>query len=218
MALLVSYMFSTVAFATEGEQPSDQPVPEEMPSQEPENDAYMVSLDSQTISDYLEYTTVSPEFAGVSEPYYPGDLTIELTGQIIIEDGGSLTIGTLSVGSDKEANPMIRGILQEDGLIVVKSGGNLTLTTVTFDFTGEGLLIVQEPGGSITLTDTPLDDSWIQWAPPMVDNAYHQPSDLWLEEGTVLTEALLPVTLKTYLQNQGVQEWTDISLQWDLEA
>ena len=55
MALLVSYMFSTVAFATEGEQPSDQPVPEEMPSQEPENDAYMVSLDPQTISDYLEY-------------------------------------------------------------------------------------------------------------------------------------------------------------------
>ncbi len=217
MALLVSYMFSTVAFATEGEQPSDQPVPEEMPSQEPENDAYMVSLDPQTISDYLEYTTVSPEFAGVSEPYYPGDLTIELTGQIIIEDGGSLTIGTLSVGSDKEARPMIRGILQEDGLIVVKSGGNLTLTTVTFDFSGEGLMIVQEPGGSITLTDTPLDDSWIQWAPPMVDNAYHQPSDLWLEEGTVLTEALLPVTLKTYLQNQGVQEWTDISLQWDLD-
>ena len=39
LALLVSYMFSTVAFATEGEQPSDQPVPEEMPSQEPENDA-----------------------------------------------------------------------------------------------------------------------------------------------------------------------------------
>lgn len=202
---------------------SEEPGTDETPADDseqtkPENNVYTISLDTQIISTFLEYTAVSPEFAGVSAPYYPGDLTVDLTGQIIIEDGGSLTIGTLAVGSDKEASPVIRGVLQKGGLIIVRSGGSLTLTTVTFDLSGVGLLIVQEPGGSVTLTDTSVDDSLIQWAPPMVDNTYHQPSDLWLEEGTVLTETLLPGTLKTNLQHQGIQQWTDIPIQWDLST
>jgi len=220
LALLFSWIISPAAFAREGEQPSDQPVSEGVPSQKPENNVYTVSLDTQIIENgqWCSYETVSPALAGnpFAADYYPGNLTVEITGQIVIESGGNLIIGTMSEGDPSQASPVIRGALLQDGLIVVKAGGSLTLKTVEFDLSGDGLLIVQEPGGSVYFADTELDGDLIQWAPPMVDNAYHQPSDLWLEEGTVLTEALLPGTLKTYLQHQGIQQWTDIPLQWNL--
>ena len=170
---------------------------------EPDN-AYTVILEAQTVASdtNLCYETVSPQFAGMVSPpdYYPGELAVEITGQIVIESGGSLTIGTMSIGSEEEASPVIRGALQADGLIVVKSGGSLTLKDTSFDFTGEGLLIVQEPGASVSIQGMTLDDALAYWAPPMVDNAFHQPEDQWLEEGTVLTEELLPKTLTTNLQ------------------
>ena len=197
----------------------ETPADEEAPPVSGDN-AYTISLDTQIIGngEWRSYETVSPALAGnpFVADYYPGDLTVEITGQIVIESGGNLVIGTMSEGDPSQASPVIRGALLQDGLIVVKAGGSLTLKTVEFDLSGDGLLIVQEPGGSVYFADTELDGDLIQWAPPMVDNAYHQPSDLWLEEGTVLTEALLPGTLKTYLQHQGIQQWTDIPLQWNL--
>ena len=138
--------------------------------------------------------------------------------QIVVDSGGSLVIGTMSEGDPSQPSPVIRGTLLQEGLIVVKAGGSLTLKTVAFDLSGAGLLIVQEPGGSVYLADTQLNGDMVRWAPPMVDNTYQQPSDLWLEEGTVLTEALLPATLKTNLQYQGVQQWTDIPIRWDLST
>ena len=204
---------------------SEEPGTDETPADdseqtEPENNVYTINLDTQIIGngEWRSYETVSPSLAGnpFVADYYPGDLTVEITGRIVIESGGNLIIGTMSEGDPSQASPVIRGELLRDGLIVVKAGGSLTLKTVEFDLSGDGLLIVQEPGGSVYFADTELDGDLIQWAPPMVDNACHQPPDLWLEEGTVLTEALLPGTLKTYLQHQGVQQWTDIPLQWDL--
>lgn len=206
------------------ESTSDETATDETPAEEDEpatdgNSVYTVTLDTQIISvgNDLFYQTVSPALAGnpFAAAYYPGELVVEITGQLVIEEGGSLTIGTMSVESVDEASPVIRGELRQDGLIVVKAGGSLTLTTAVFDLSGEGLLIVQEPGGSVTLTDTSLDDSLIQWATPMVNNT-RQPSDLWLEEGTPLTDDLLPEQLKTWLQSRGTEQWVDIPLQWDL--
>lgn len=206
---------------------SEEPGTEETPSGEDappasENNIYTISLDTQIIGngEYLFYETVSPSLAGnpFAADYYPGDLVVEIMGQIVIESGGSLVIGTMSEGDPSQASPIIRRDLLQDGLIVVKAGGSLTLKTVEFELSGDGLLIVQEPGGSVYFADTELDGVLIQWAPPMVDNTYHQPADLWLEEGTVLTEALLPASLKTNLQHQGVQQWTDIPIQWDMTA
>lgn len=204
-----------------------EPGTDELPDGEseqpaPEKNVYEVSLGSRTIGngEWLSYETVSPSLAGnpFAEAYYPGELTVEITGQIVVESGGSLVIGTMSEGDPSQTSPVIRGTLLQEGLIVVKAGGSLTLKTVTFDLSGEGLLIVQEPGGAVYLSDTQLDGAMIRWAPPMVDNTYQQPSDLWLEEGTALTEALLPETLKTNLQYQGAQQWIDIPIQWDLSV
>ena len=204
------------------ESDAEEPTDDESESSELENIVYRVRLDSQIISSgaFLSFETVSPSLAGnpFAEAYYPGELTVEITGQIVVDSGGSLVIGTMSEGDPSQPSPVIRGTLLQEGLIVVKKGGSLTLKTVQCDLSGEGLLIVQEPGGSVYLADTQLAGGMIRWAPPMVDNIYQQPSDLWLEEGTVLTEALLPATLKTNLQYQGVQQWTDIPIRWDLST
>ena len=201
---------------------TEEPTDDEAELSEPENDVYRVCLNPQTIGSgaFLSFETVSPSLAGnpFAEAYYPGELTVEITGQIVVDSGGSLVIGTMSEGDLSQPSPVIRGTLLQEGLIVVKAGGSLTLKTVAFDLSGAGLLIVQEPGGSVYLADTQLAGGMIRWAPPMVDNTYQQPSDLWLEEGTVPTEALLPATLKTNLQYQGVQQWTDIPIRWDLST
>ena len=193
----------------DGETPEDSDAP-----------TYTVTLEAQTIATNtnLCYETVSPEFAGMVSPpdYYPGELTVEITGQIVIEAGGSLTIGTMSIGSETEPSPVIRGSLQADGLLVVKPGGNLMLKDTALELSGEGLLIVQEPGASVTIQGMVLDEALASWGPPMVDNTFHQPEDQWFEEGTVLTEALLPRTLTTNLQYQGIPQYTEIALQWNL--
>lgn len=183
---------------------------------------HYVTLEGRTIGEgeTLSYETVAPELAGnpFAADYYPGELTVEITGAIVIEKGGCLAIGTLSSGNDKEASPVLRGELSSDGLIVVRSGGKLVLKNVSLDLEGEGLFIVQEPGGSVELTDTEPDPGLVAWAEPMVDNTYQQPRDLWLEEGTALDNAMLPGTLDTYLQSQGSQQWKSLALQWDMDG
>ena len=109
-------------------------------------------------------------------------------------------------------------MLFRSGLIVVRSGGSLILKNVTLDLAGEGLFILQEPGGSVELTGVEPEDGLIAWSPPVVDNTHQQPPGLWLEEGTALTEAMLPNTLSTYLQYQGVQRWEKLALQWDMDG
>lgn len=86
----------------------------------------------------ISYTTVSPKFAGRELPpgMYAGDLTVEITGQIVVEAGGTLSIGTLSINSLDESSPVLRGTLSQEPLIVVKPGGTLRLTTVTLDMAG----------------------------------------------------------------------------------
>ena len=92
----------------------------------------------------VSYTTISPSFAGsaVPENYYPGELTVRLTGQIVVEEGGVLDIGTLSIDGP-EIGPVITGT----GQIVVKQGGQLRLTTATLSPQGQGPMILQETGG-----------------------------------------------------------------------
>lgn len=187
-----------------------------------ESNSYSVTLGSQIISNgkVLFYETISP--ALIDNPYaadyYPGELTVHISGPIVIEDGGNLTIGTLSLRNPDEAGPVIRGELAENGLIIVKSGGTLNLKTVTLDTTGEGLLIFQEPGGSVNLTDSQIDADLIHWAPPQVENTYQKPRDLFLPEGTLLTADMLPTEMNTFLQYQGVDRWSKIAMSWDLDS
>lgn len=184
--------------------------------------AYHVTLDAQVIGqgETLSYETV-PHKPGVTVPegLYPGELTVELAGQIVIEDGGCLSIGTMSYNDPSQKSPVLHGVLSPDGLIVVRSGGRLILRGVTLDeLTGEGLLIVQEEGGSVEAHSTQLSDDLVSWGPPTVNNIWDQLRDLWLEEGTVLTGAMLPDTLDTYLEYRGVQSKATLSLRWDIDA
>lgn len=181
---------------------------------------YHVTLDAQTVGQgqVLSFETVAGELAGnpFAGDYYPGSLSVELAGPIVIERGGCLSIGTLSVGNPKEQSPVIRGELCSQGLIVVKAGGSLALKTANLDLTGQGLFLVQEPGGSVELMDTAVADGLVQWAPPTVDNTYQRPLTLWLEEGTALTEDLLPRTMEVPVQDRGEAEQRELALAWDL--
>ena len=187
----------------------------------PDIESYTVTLGSCVIGDgeSRSYTTVSSAFAGediTADGYYPGNLTVEVTGQIVIEAGGFLGIGALSIGGP-EASPVVTGACREDGLIVVKAGGQLKLTEVTLQTIGEGFLIVQEPGGSIELSATELEEGLVQWAPPLVENQYDSPDDLWLEEGTRLMQDMLPESLRVNVQSQGTSERREVPLSWNLQ-
>lgn len=181
---------------------------------------YHVTLDAQVIGagQSLAFETVAGSLAGnpFAAGFYPGELTVDVTGPIVIEAGGVLAIGTLSLGSPKEKSPVIRGPLCPEGLIVVKAGGRLALKTATLDLAGEGLFLVQEPGGSVELTDTALDSGLAQWAPPTVDNTYDAPGGLWLEEGTPLTRDLLPQAMEVPVQDRGTSGKRELELAWDL--
>ena len=183
---------------------------------------YTVVLDSMTIGEgeCIEYTTISSEFAGnqLPEGMYPGNLTVQISGQIVVENGGFLSIGTLSIGSDSEASPVISGTLSKKGLIVVKAGGTLNLTSTLFDMDGEGFLIVQEPGASVTLTAVQNGENLISWSPPLVNNEYDTPDDVYLEEGTLLTKEHLPASMRCNVQYMGSEDRTDISLVWDMSG
>lgn len=187
----------------------------------PAGNTYRLTLDARVVGsgETLSYETVAPELAGnpFAAEYYPGELTVEVIGQVVIESGGCLTIGTLSSGNEKEQSPVLQGSRSPDGLIVVRAGGSLILKNVSFSLDGEGFLIVQEPGGSVELTDMEPEPGLISWAPPVVNNAYQQPADLWLEEGVALTGSMPPDTLDTYLQYQGAQQWKSFTLRWNID-
>ena len=108
---------------------------------------------------FVEFTTVASKFETDEElGYYAGELTVEITGPIVIEAGGELHIGTLAVGGS-EARPLIRGALSADTpLIVVKAGGRLELQCVDFELSGTGVLIEQQAGGIVSLTSTSLPE------------------------------------------------------------
>ena len=167
----------------------------------------------------VSYTTISSEYADdpLVEGYYPGELTVELTGPVVIESGASLFIGTLAY-EGPEASPVLSGTCTPEGLIVVKAGGRLRLTDVVLETSGEGLLIVQEPGASVELALTQVDPGLVQWSPPLVDNLNQDPQDLWLASGTPLTEDLLPRTMVVSLQEQGSEKDQEVTLAWDLDA
>lgn len=193
-------------------QPEEPGAPE---GSEPES--YTVALDSRVIGagETLSYTTISSSFAGSSMPegYYPGELTVELTGQIVVESGGTLAIGTLSVGG-AEASPVLTGT----GQIVVKAGGQLRLTCTVLEPQGQGPMIIQEAGGSVELTDTSAAEGLVQWAAPLVNNLYDAPDDVWLEVGTVLTGDMLPTSMRTDVQEQGREDDVEVPLSWDLSG
>ena len=161
----------------------------------------------------VSYTTISPSFAGsaVPEDYYPGELTVNLTGQIVVEEGGVLAIGTLSIDGP-EIGPVITGT----GQIVVKKGGQLRLTTATLSPQGQGPMILQEAGGSVELVRTEAAPGMVQWASPLVNNLYDSPEDVWLETGTWLSGEMLPEFLEVPVQVEGKESYLDVLLSWDL--
>lgn len=186
----------------------------------PPEESYTVTLGELTIGagEYVEYTTISDANLGgsVTEGYYPGDLTLELTGTIVVEAGGSLSIGTLSLGGP-EASPVL-SFSQPESRIIVKSGGSLRLTDAVLKAQGSGPVIVQEPGGSVELLLTHAEEGLIQWSQPLVDNRSEKPDDLWLEEGTTLTGDMLPTSMEVEVQVQGTTEWTELPLSWDISG
>ena len=178
-------------------------------------ESYHVILGDERIEagEMRNYTAISAAFAGMEEieGYYPGLLTIELTGRVVVEAGGSLGIGTLSLGGP-ELSPVLTGT----GQIVVEAGGSLRLTDVLLEPEGDGPIVVQEPGGSVEFQLTEAAEGQVEWSTPLVNNLYDSPEDLWLEEGTALTEKLLPAALWTQLQVCGSEEESEISLAWDM--
>lgn len=184
----------------------------------PETTDYTVTLGDQVIQDgeVLSLTTVSSAFAGsdfLEEGYYPGTLTVVLTGQVVVESGGTLGIGTLSIGGP-EAKPVITGT----GSIVVKAGGQLRLTCTALSPQGEGPVIIQETGGSVELTGTTVEEGMAQWSAPLVNNLYKSPDDLWLEVGTELTDSLLPASMEVDVQEQGHEDTQEVPLTWDMSG
>ena len=196
--------------------------PEDLPDgsspQESHTESYTVSLDNLHIQDgqHIYYTTISSENLGNSIPegYYPGDLLVEVTGAVVIEAGGSLTIGTLSLGGP-EKSPILS--FSQSGQIIVKAGGQLILTDTILSPSKEDLCIIQEPGGSVVLQMTQVDPQLIQWSGPLVNNLYTAPDDLWLTTGTPLTTEQLPSTMNVSVENKGTEEDTLLLLAWNLD-
>lgn len=203
---------TTVPASSESPVPSEAPVPEDPPLE-----SYHVTLGDCCIGSGtdISYTTISPENAGrpIPEGYYPGELTVELTGLVVVEEGGSLAIGTLSIDGP-ECSPVLTG----SGQIIVKAGGRLRLTDAVLEASGEHPLIVQEPGASIELQRMQAEAGTITWSSPLGDNHYTAPDDIWLECGTPLTEEMLPETMEVDVQEQGVATWTKLPLVWDFSV
>lgn len=163
----------------------------------------------------LSYTTVSSQFADMPpmEGIYPGALTITIAGTVVVEAGGCLNIGTLSVGGGEES-PVLSWA--PDARIVVEAGGCLKLTGVQFAGVQETPVIYQETGGSVLLQATPVEEGWVAWSAPVVNNLDRAPDDLWLEVGTALTAELLPAAWSAEVEAQGTTQWTELALAWDL--
>lgn len=186
-------------------------------SGEPAMPVYTETLQDCHIGDgeLRSYTTVSSQFADMPpmEGIYPGALTITIAGTVVVEAGGCLSIGTLSIGGGEES-PVLSW--EPGARIVVEEGGCLELTSVQFAGVQDTAVIYQAPGGSVVLQATEVEEGWVEWAPPVVNNLDRAPEDVWLEAGTVLTADLLPATWSAELEAQGATWWGELSLVWDL--
>lgn len=217
---------SIQVFAMELSEPDGQIQPEtfDMPSgtesgggvmEGSDKKSYTVTLGDCTVGEgeELGYTTVSSQFSNASpeDGYYPGELTVELAGQIVVEAGGTLYIGTLTIGGP-EASPVLTGA----GTIVVKKGGHLRLISAVLEPQSQGPMIIQEEGGSVELVCTSAEEGSVQWSAPLVNNLYDSPDDVWIESGTKLTEGMLPSSMWVELQEQGQENYAEVLLFWDI--
>lgn len=170
----------------------------------------------------LAFTTVDAKFADspyLPEGMFPGELTVQLQGTIVVENGGCLSIGPLAVGGP-EASPVISATLSQDApRIIVRAGGQLELTSVELELEGQGPFIQQEEGAYVRLTAMdPLEEGLAQWAGPQVNNLYDKPRTLYLTAGTVLVEELLPASEEVTLQDQGAERDLELAIAWDLSG
>lgn len=180
---------------------------------------YEVRLDAVTIGPGEErsYLTVSSSLADdpLAQNYYPGELTVELTGPITVAAGGRLNIGKLAVGGP-EASPILRGELPPEGLIRVEAGGVLWLNGVTPELVGGGIAIVQEPGALVELWDTPIGEELCQWSGPVADNRYAPKVELALARGDKLTAEHLPKKGRVWRSERGRSRYLFLPMEWDL--
>lgn len=180
---------------------------------------YEVCLDAVTIGPGEErsYLTVSSDLADdpLAQDYYPGELTVELTGPITVAAGGKLNIGKLAVGGP-EASPILRGELPPEGLIRVEAGGALWLNGVTPELVGGGIAIVQEPGALVELWDTPIGEELCQWSGPVADNRYAPKVELALARGDKLTAEHLPKKGRVWRSERGRSRYLFLPMEWDL--
>ena len=189
---------------------------EEVGSEEiPEHNVELGALtigEGQTVS----YTVVGSQFSP-EEGYgfYAGQLNLTVTGPVVIESGGCLSIGPISVGGPEE-RAVIKAVLGETSLITVKAGGQLIIHYADFDLTGEGTLIEQEAGAAVSLTGSTGYENAVEWSRPVVDNSSAEPEDIHLEAGTPLTAELLPETLEVPVLDRGQESYETLSLSWEL--
>ena len=214
IVLLSLTMLGRTAAATL-EQPSDGV---EQPEQIPQ---HAVSLSAQTIGagEGVSFTTVNAQYEGqeLPEGYYAGALTVTLEGTIVVEAGGLLSMGTLSVGGSEES-PVLKAAPGSAAQIVVKPGGRLDFVNVTLEAADEAYLIVQEPGASVRFTAMTCPEGLVSWSGALVYNPDVTVDALWLEAGTALTEALLPETLTETVQFEGQETSETLPVSWDLST
>ncbi len=177
--------------------------------------SYTVSLGDTTIGagEMLEFTTVAPKDYGFALPegYYAGNLTVEVTGTVVVEAGGLLSIGTLAVGSTQEASPLV---VAAGGSIVVKPGGEVRFVDAVFQ--GESVFLVQEPGALLTMTAMEIPTDLVQFGPPVADNGNALPDTVYLEQGTALTAAALPAAQTLEVVENGTYTDQTLTLSWDV--
>lgn len=182
---------------------------------------HTVSLPAQTIAagECVSFTTVNAKFEGqeLPEGYYAGALTVTLEGTIVVEDGGLFSMGTLSVGGSEES-PVLQAAPGSGAQIVVKPGGQLDFVDVTLEATEGTYLIVQDPGASVLFTAMTYPEGLVSWSEALVYNPDETVDDVWLEAGTVLTEALLPATLMANVQFEGQETREALPISWDLST
>ena len=185
----------------------------------PDSKSHTVELGGCVIGEgeTVSYTTIDASFSSdVSAGYYSGELTILLTGDVVIESGGELGIGTLSVGGP-ESSPVLRA---EGGSITVEAGGRLSLTSVVLEPQEDAAepFLLQEDGGLLTALAMDIPEGAVGWGAPLVDNASLTPDELLLPEGTPLSEELLPQTLSCTVLYEGKETDNDLAVAWELSA
>ena len=195
--------------------------PQSKPGQEVRERVYEVSLDVVTVAAGEEhsYLTVDPAMADnpLAQDYYPGELTVELTGQVTVAAGGVLSIGKLAVGGP-EPSPVLRGELSPEGMIRVEAGGILWLNGVTLELSGGGLAIVQEPGAIVEIYNTPLEEELCRWGGAVADNRYAAPVEVALVQGETLKEGSLPKEGRVWLNEKGRSKYCCLPMEWDISS